>query len=69
MSFVRCEICRSYYDPTDEDSDHRCHGLRSVDWVRFLHSLRKWMDTDKHARFEVYYARYRKARRSNGSPN
>lgn len=64
MTVVRCEICRNYYDPTEEKAGHDCHGLRSVDWVRFLHSLRNWMDTDKHARFEAYYAHHRKDRRN-----
>ena len=54
MSVVQCDVCRSYYDDVD---DHSCPGLRSVDWVRFVRSLRKWMESDPYARFEVFYAR------------
>jgi hypothetical protein len=54
MSVVQCEVCHSYYDDVD---DHRCPGLRIVDWARFVGSLRKWMESDSHARFEVFYAR------------
>jgi hypothetical protein len=60
MSVVQCEICRNYYDSADT-AEHRCHGLRTADWVRFLHELRHWMSTDKHAQFEAYYLRRRKA--------
>ena len=58
MGVVKCEICRSYYDDVGA---HACPGLRSVDWARFVKSLRRWMETDPHARFEVFYARRRDA--------
>jgi hypothetical protein len=46
------------------DADgHRCSGLRSVDWARFMHSLREWMASDPHAQFEILYARRREAGR------
>jgi hypothetical protein len=54
VSVLKCEICRSYYHAVD---DHACPGLRTVDWVRFIRSMREWMASDPHARFEVYYAR------------
>jgi len=57
MSVRKCEICRSYYD---DEQGHRCHGLRSVDWVHFLRTLRHWMTSDKNALFEAYYARRRR---------
>jgi hypothetical protein len=60
MSVLKCEVCRSYYDDVD---DHRCPGLRSVEWVRFVRSLREWMASDPYARFEVFYARRRDAGR------
>jgi hypothetical protein len=58
VSLVKCEVCRSYYHDVD---DHACPGLRSVDWVRFVRSLREWMSSDPYARFEVFYARRRHA--------
>lgn len=57
MSVVKCDICRSYYHEVD---DHPCPGLRTVDWVRFTRSLREWMVSDPHARFEIFYARRRR---------
>jgi len=60
MSILKCEVCRSYYDHVDE---HRCPGLRTVDWARFVGSLREWMASDPHARFEVFHARRREAAR------
>ena len=61
MSILKCEVCRSYYDHAGE---HRCPGLRSVDWARFAGSLREWMASDPHARFEVFYARRQDATRN-----
>jgi hypothetical protein len=60
MSVLKCEVCRSYYDSVQE---HRCPGLRSVEWARFVRSLREWMASDPYARFEVFYARRRDAGR------
>ncbi|KWX02154.1 hypothetical protein C3Y87_01275 [Carbonactinospora thermoautotrophica] len=60
MSIRKCTICRSYYD---DGRGHPCPGLRTVDWVRFLRSLRDWMANDNNARFEAYYARWREGRR------
>jgi sugar phosphate isomerase/epimerase len=60
VSLRKCEVCRSYYDDVDA---HRCPGLRSADWVRFVRALREWMDSDPYARFEVFYARCRDAAR------
>jgi hypothetical protein len=54
MGVVRCEVCRGYA----ADGEHVCHGLRSVDWVRFLHALRDWTTLDPHGRFEVFYAEH-----------
>jgi sugar phosphate isomerase/epimerase len=59
-SLLKCDVCRSYYDDVD---GHRCPGLRSVDWARFMHSLREWMASDPYAQFEVFYARRREAAR------
>ena len=58
VSVVKCEVCRSYHHDVDE---HRCPGLRSVDWVRFVRSLREWMSSDPRARFEIFYAQRRRA--------
>ena len=58
MSLVKCEVCRSYYHDADA---HPCPGLRSVDWVRFVRSLREWMSSDPYARFEAYYSQRREA--------
>jgi hypothetical protein len=58
MSMVKCELCRTWYL---DGNEHACPGLRSVDWARFMRSMRDWMHTDPHARFEVFYARRRQA--------
>ena len=63
MSLVKCEVCRNYYQ---EEQSHSCPGLRSVDWVRFVRSLRDWASTDKNALFEVYYAQRRVKKHQNG---
>ena len=68
MSVVKCEICRGYYDDAEGHLGHRCHGLRSVDWVHFLRSMRHWMATDKNALFEIYYARRRRGSAADGEP-
>ena len=60
MSLLKCEVCRSYYHNVEE---HRCPGLRSAEWARFVRALREWMASDPYARFEVFYARRRDAGR------
>lgn len=53
MSVERCEICRAYFHGA---AGHTCHGLRTVDWVRFNQDLREWTEASPQARFELYYA-------------
>jgi hypothetical protein len=60
VTLIQCEVCRSYYHDVDA---HTCPGLRSVDWARFVRSLREWMASDPYARFEIFYARRRDAGR------
>lgn len=55
MSVQQCEVCRSYHH---DDGQHHCHGLRTVDWLRFVHALRDWMGTDNYALFTAYYAHH-----------
>ncbi|HLT10100.1 MAG TPA: hypothetical protein VK028_04750 [Micromonosporaceae bacterium] len=54
MTVYKCEVCRAY---RRDGEPHACPGLRTVDWLRFVGSLRDWTTTDNAGRFESYYAR------------